>query len=137
MIGETHVKTALRPPSHVAVVRSAPAAKSPRPPKHLRRATAAWFRKVCETFELEEHHVRLLTLACQAWDRAEEAREALLEHGLTCTDRYGTPKSRPEVQIERDSRTAFARLLRELDLDASVTPEAPRPPAIRSNRRGD
>jgi phage terminase small subunit len=102
----------------------------------LRAATRRWFAAVVEAYTLEDHHVRLLTLACSAWDRAEQAREALAEHGLTCADRYGTPKSRPEVQIERDSRLGFARLLRELDLDAEVAPEPSRPPAIRSNRRG-
>jgi phage terminase small subunit len=120
----------------LAIVAPQRGPKRPQPPKHLRPATAEWFRTVVSTFELEAHHVRLLTLACQAWDRAEQAREALLEHGLTCEDRYGTPKARPEVQIERDNRIAFARLLRELDLDADVTPDPARPPAIRSNRRG-
>lgn len=78
-------------------------------------------------FELGDHHVRLLTLAAQAWDRAEEAREALAEHGTTYTDRFGQPRARPEVAIERDARLAFARLLRELDLDGEPAP-APRPP---------
>jgi len=66
---------------------------------------------------LEEHHVRLLTLAAEAWDRAQEARVALAQHGTTYTDRFGQPRARPEVNIERDARIAFARLLRELDLD--------------------
>ena len=121
----------------LALIRPAPDLKpAPKPPRHLRPATRRWFSTVVSLYELEEHHVRLLTLAAQAWDRCEQAREALAEHGLTCTDRYGTPKARPEVQIERDSRLAFARLLRELDLDADVMPEPSRPPAIRSNRRG-
>jgi len=44
------------------------------PPTHLQPATAAWFRNVTRNYVLEEHHVRLLTLAAQAYDRAEEAR---------------------------------------------------------------
>jgi phage terminase small subunit len=113
-----------------------PTRVSVRAPQHLRERTRAWFRSVVTTFELEDHHIRLLTLACEAWDRAGQAREALAVHGLVCVDRYGTPKARPEVAIERDSRTAFARMLRELDLDADVSPDPSRPPAIRSNRRG-
>ena len=105
----------------------------PKAPKHLSSASRAWFVHVCETFALEPHHVRLLVLACEAWDRAEQAREALAT-GLTYTDRFGAPRPKPEIAIERDSRTAFARLLRELDLDSGSAPDV-RPPALRSNRR--
>lgn len=79
-----------------------------------------------DSYALEEHHERLLTLACEAWDRAEQAREALLEHGLTYVDRFDCPRPRPEVAIERDSRIGFARLVRELDLDGDPLPD-PRP----------
>jgi phage terminase small subunit len=78
-------------------------------------------------FQLEEHHERLLTLAGEAYDRSEQARKALDEHGLTFTDKTGRPHARPEVAIERDSRIAFARLTRELDLDGGSAPDI-RPP---------
>ena len=48
---------------------------------------------------------------------------------------YLAPRSRPEIAIERDSRVAFARLIRELDLDTNSPAESSRPPALRSNRR--
>lgn len=76
-------------------------------------------------YQLEPHHVRLLTLAAEAWDRTQEARQALDDNGLIFMDRHGSVKPRPEVAIERDSRIAFARLLRELDLDGEPAP-APR-----------
>lgn len=105
----------------------------PNPPKHLRPNTRKWWKSVVEEWELDEHHVRLLTLAAEAWDRCQEAREILAREGLTYTDRFGQPVSRPEVAIEKDSRIAFARLLRELDLDSEPMQES-RPPAMRSNR---
>ena len=105
-------------------------AKRPRPPKHLRAATKRWWLRVVADYDLEEHHVRLLTLAGEAWDRCQQAREALAKHGLTYTDRFGSPRSRPEVVIERDSRLAFTRVLRELALDVEVPAEDSRPPAI-------
>src|SRR5688572_20882539 len=88
-----------------------------------------------EAFALEEHHVRLLTLCGEAWDSHEQAREALAEHGSIYTDRFGAPRARPEVAIERDTRLAVARLLRELDLDVEAPSIAARPPALRSNRK--
>jgi phage terminase small subunit len=105
-------------------------------PAHLRPATRKWFDLVLTDYELEAHHVRLLQLAGESWDRAEQAREALAAHGLVFTDRFGCPRSRPEIAVERDSRIAFARLIRELDLDVAPPPSARRPALLRSNRRG-
>jgi phage terminase small subunit len=109
----------------------------PSPPDHLRSETQLWFSQVLMSYELEEHHRRLLVLAAQAWDRAEAAREALAEYGMTYNDRFGSPHPRPEVQIVRDATIAFSRLIRELDLDteAPPPPSVRRPPALRSNRR--
>jgi phage terminase small subunit len=106
-----------------------------KPPKHLRPATRRWFAGVLEQYELEEHHVRLLTLAGEAWDRCVAARQAIDEHGMVYADRFGAPRSRPEVAIERDSRLSFTRLIRELDLDVGQPAVPSRPPALVSNRR--
>lgn len=100
--------------------------RPPSPPKHLSREARDWWRAVLEEFELEAHHIRLLRLAAEAWDRGQQAREALGKHGTTYVDRFGAPRARPEVAIERDSRLSFARLVRELGFDV-VSPDA-RPP---------
>jgi phage terminase small subunit len=48
----------------------------------------------------------------------QQARKALADHGaLTFKDNNGTIKNHPAVSIEKDSRIAFARLVRELNLD--------------------
>jgi phage terminase small subunit len=102
----------------------------PRLPSGLRPATRRWAQLVLDEFELESHHFRLLVMACQCWDRREEARAALAEHGMTYVDRYGQPRARPEIQIERDATITFARLIRELRLgvepdDATRLPGLP------------
>jgi hypothetical protein len=76
----------------------------------------------------EPHALRVLTLACEALDRCEGARKAIKRHGTTYVDRFGAPKARPEVAIERDSRIAAIRAFRELSLDGAM-PE-PRMPRI-------
>ena len=96
-------------------------------PAHLEPETRRWVRQILDEFDLESHHFRQLILTAQAWDRAEQARKMLLVDGLTTTDRYGCLKVHPAVAIERDSRTAFHRGIRELALDGDVTPES-RPP---------
>src|SRR4051794_26661325 len=92
----------------------APIRRAP-PPSYLSAAMAEWWAAVLEEYDLSDHHLRLLETACQAWDRMVQARLALEAHGLTYNDPGGSPKARPEVAIERDSRIAFSRLLRELD----------------------
>ena len=102
---------------------------TPKAPRHLRAATRRWYLGVVRDFELEEHHRRLLQAAAEAWDRCQEAREALRRDGAYVEGRYGL-RAHPAVAVERDSRLAFARLLRELDLDGEALPD-PRPPRRR------
>lgn len=107
---------------------------SSRPPAHLEPSTKRWWRSVVGDFDLEPHHLRLLQLAAEAWDSAQSVIQT---EGMTYVDRFGCPKPRPEVAIERDARIGFARLLRELALNGVDGPEAPRAPrtADYGNRR--
>jgi len=109
-------------------------ATGPHAPAHLESATAAWWIEVVTTWDLDQHHVKLLTLAAESFDRAVQARTILNRRGLTFKDRFGQPKPRPEIGIERDSRIAFARLLRELDLDIDAPPDETRTPQLRRMR---
>src|SRR5882672_6190490 len=94
--------------------------RKPSAPPHLSDITRRWWQSVLAEYALEPHHLHLLKLACEALDRAEQARQALATNGTTYTDRFGAPRLRPEVSIERDSRLSFARLCRELDLDTET-----------------
>lgn len=95
-------------------------------PAHLAPATRKWFATVTSDYELEEHHVRLLTAACESWDRAVQAREAISKYGLTYESPQG-PKARPEVRIERESKLLFEKLTRALGLDLASAEELQRP----------
>jgi phage terminase small subunit len=107
----------------------------PSPPEQLSPSAAYWWTTTVEAYVLQEHHLRLLQLACEAWDRAQTARARLDQDGLTVPDRNGAVRPHPCVAIERDSRLAVARLVRELDLDTEPPPpERNRPPPIFSNR---
>lgn len=101
--------------------------RRPKAPGHLNPPTRKWWSQVIDDFELESHHLRLLTLAGEAWDRGQQAREAIARDGAYVRDRFGCLKAHPAVAVERDSRVGFARILRELALDVEA-PDAPRPP---------
>lgn len=108
--------------------------KKPKTPSHLDPATGLWWRSVVKDYQLEPHHLRLLTLAAESWDRCTQAREAIATDGLVFRDDRGNVRSHPAVTIEKDSRIAFARLIRELDLDVEP-PASTRvgPVSLRSN----
>ena len=105
-----------------------------RAPQHLKPETRRWFRHVVSDWPLEQHHIKLLIIAAEAWDRLVAAREVIDADGVCYTNRFGEPRARPEVAIERDSRIAFMRALRELDLDLEPPTAPSRPRALRSNK---
>ncbi|MDG2403383.1 MAG: hypothetical protein P8M25_00035 [Paracoccaceae bacterium] len=105
------------------------------PPAHLNADTGHWWASVMAEYSLEPHHVRLLTLASEAYDSATEASEVLRREGKIFIDRFDQPKPRPEVSIQRNSAIGFAWVLRELDLDVAGPTDRARPPALNSNRR--
>jgi phage terminase small subunit len=96
-------------------------------PQHLTAPSKAIYRRVMEDFQLakEPHAVRILVLALEASDRAEQARTAIAREGLLVNDRFGQARPHPAIMIERDARLAVARLFRELSLDAGEYASAP------------
>jgi phage terminase small subunit len=104
-------------------------------PTHLSPPSKRWVKQIIGDFDLESFHFRLLVKGAEAWDRSEQAREQIATDGITVPDRYGVLKAHPAVAIERDSRLAFARLLRELALDAAVPDSRPPRTADYGSRR--
>lgn len=110
----------------------------PKPPDHLSLASQAWWSQVVAEYEFTVSDLRLLALSAEAWDRCQQAREILERDGLVTESAHGGLRTHPAVAIERDSRLAFARLLRQLalDLDPPAPVEADRPPALRTIKGG-
>ena len=104
--------------------------RAPRAPSHLRTDTRKWFTGILENYELESHHVKLLTLAAECWDRIVQAREQIKVDGLFLRDRYGSMKAHPGVKVEIDNKIAFARLVRELGFDLESRGDTNRPPRL-------
>jgi phage terminase small subunit len=117
----------------LAEVVARPAAQNP-PPKHLSAARKRLWRHILARFgPLEAHTVELLRLACEALDRADEARAILAASTLVVEGRSG-PRAHPAVGIERDARLAAARLLRECGFDLQ-DPDQTGPPSRWGGRR--
>lgn len=97
--------------------------KTTAPPEHLSKDAATWWSAVVAAYVLEDHHLRLLTEAAVSWDRAQEARRIIERDGIVVIDRFGQPREHPAVKVETASRTLYARLMRELDLDGEPLPD--------------
>ena len=89
----------------------------PRAPANLGAPGRRFWRRVVESFELEQYHLDICEQCCRALDRAESAREQIEREGMTLVDRFGQPKPHPLLAAERDARSAFRQLYRELGLD--------------------
>jgi phage terminase small subunit len=92
------------------------AAKPPDPPRHLSKKMKQFWTGVFELKNLQPYEALILEKACEAHDRAEQARHILKREGLTYEDRFKMPRSPPEVAIERDSKALFAKLLKQIQL---------------------
>ncbi len=97
--------------------------KKLRAPSHLATSTREWWRSVIQNWHLEPHHIRLLTLAAESFDRAAECRRVIQKEGLISKDRYGQPRLHPAADEERRAKALFATLLKQLNLDVG-DPEA-------------
>ena len=98
-----------------------------KPPSGLSAATKRWWTQILLNYELGPADLRVLHACCSAWDRMTEAQRAVKKDGAYVQGRFGM-KAHPGLQVERDSRTAFLRALRELGLDAEPPPQPSRPP---------
>jgi hypothetical protein len=105
------------------------------PPRHLSARAAELWQQTIQSYALEPTELALLRLALEALDRAEQARLILADEGIVSTGRYGQKLAHPAVSIERDSRLAAARLLKQLAL-ADALGESVSPLALRPRRAG-
>lgn len=102
--------------------------RGPRPPKHLRGEAAAFWRRISREYDLLAHDFALLQGACEALQRAQEAREQVEQDGAYHEDRFGQPRAHPALQVERQSREQAEKFIRALCLDGDEpTSGAPRP----------
>lgn len=110
--------------------RIAPEARQavPRAPGHLGKAGKALWRAVMTDQPIDEGHSReQLAIACEAADRAAEARAAIVRDGAYIDGRFGI-KAHPALAVERDARIRQLRALRELGLDLESPSESSRRP---------
>lgn len=79
-------------------------AKPIKTPPGLMVSRKLW-REITEQYvDFEHHHLRLLQLICETWDKVVEAREVLKKEGSFFVDRYSQPKEHPAADSERKNK---------------------------------
>jgi hypothetical protein len=100
--------------------RSAGQTKKPESPEGLSERAAGLWCGIVRDWPLEAHEQELLAEALRALDRADQARAEIERTGVTFTDRFGQPRENPACDVERKSRSQYAALLRQLNLEPPV-----------------
>jgi len=103
------------------------AVNAPRLPSHLKAPGRRLWQSALTEYEIDAAGLELLRLAAEALDRADEARRAVAQSAPYIPDRFGNIRPHPGLGVERDSRLAAARLIRQLGLLDGVD-HAPMPP---------
>lgn len=103
-------------------------AKKPKAPAHLSREAKQWWGAIMGEFQIDDRAGELLLLlALESFDRMRASQKAIEAEGAVVTDRFGQQKPNPHVLIERDSRTAVQRALKQLNLDIALPGPVGRP----------
>ena len=100
-----------------------------KPPRTLGQHGMALWGRVTKEYDIDDVAGReLLTLACQALDRAEALREVIDRDGEMLTTRNGVYKEHPALKPELAGRAFVAKMLLRLGLDVEpLRPGAGRP----------
>ena len=98
--------------------------KIPKSTIKLDKAGSKFRRDILNNIKFEEiHDFQRLDLGCHTLDRIHECRDVIKKEGLFLDDRFGISKLHPAVEVERQQKILFLRILRELNLDLTTVKE--------------
>jgi hypothetical protein len=111
--------------THLKVVKIRPATGN-KPPRALGNHGMSLWNRITSEYAIEDAAGReMLTLGCQALDRAESLRALIDRDGEVTVTRNGFAKEHPALRAELASRAFVAKMLLRLGLD--VEPMRPGP----------
>lgn len=95
-------------------------------PRSLKVTGKALWKSIVADYKFEDSaSLELLERACQAADRAEQARESIEKNGgPIAKDRFGVDQRHPAVNLERDAVATIVSCFKLLGLHAPRDPKA-------------
>jgi len=106
-----------------------------RSPQFLGKKSKEFYKKVINAYQLEDHHIKILLLACECLDQIEIARLRIEKEGSYFISRFREPKTHPALKEFKDNKLIFAKLIKQLNLDYEVTDEVGRPGSYSLKKR--
>jgi P27 family predicted phage terminase small subunit len=96
--------------------------KRPEAPRHLSADGKRMWARLFDDFDLDDAGGQsLLQAACEAFDRAQQARKLIkASGGPLLKDRFGQYKPNPACAIERDARGQMIAAIRAMKLDVET-----------------
>jgi len=105
-------------------------------PKHLSPESRKFWKALVNQSEIgDAAGLKILRVALESFDRAQAARQAIDQDGLTMLDKNGQKKAHPLLPVERDSRAAFLAGLKALNLDLEPLKDMPGRPRGTKNAK--
>src|SRR5262249_18633813 len=95
-----------------------PSRTAPKAPDSLSSEAQSLWAAVVAGWDIDRPGELVLLAACESLDRLRDCQRTLKTDGLTCEDRFGQTRAHPLLAVERDSRTALLKALRQLGLAA-------------------
>ena len=130
--GKKPAKVAISPPEPQAKLHFLghdPELDQPAAPGHLSDEAQEQWDALLAEFALTDQSLLVLMTTLESFDRMRQAQGQLAMEGNTYLDRFGQPKAHPATLIERDSRSAYCRGLKDLGLNLEPVRSGPgRPP---------
>ena len=93
-----------------------PTNTAPQAPADLSDESRSLWLAVTAGWALDRPGELILQSACEALDRMRDCQRTLRDEGLTTADRFGQTRAHPLLAVERDSRNAVLKALKQLGL---------------------
>lgn len=92
--------------------------KTRKVPAHLSAEARDFYRKIADGWDLGDDGLQILLVAAESLDGLREAQALLRRDGLVVKAGKGT-RLHPAAGVVKESRLAFLRAVRQLNLDAA------------------
>jgi P27 family predicted phage terminase small subunit len=96
--------------------------KLPICPTNLTEEARKIWKRINQEYLLEPASLEILKVGLEAYDRMRQCKAVLDKEGLTTEDRFDQVRAHPLLATERDSRNAFLKSLKLLNVGWDSTP---------------